>query len=233
MARSPALTRPRLIRALGFIAGAALLVWGAPWAARHSGFFSVRRVDVVGARWIAPETIVAALKLAKGASVADPVEPFAARVLTVPGVAAAEVSRRLPGVLVVTVRERQPVAYVPVDGVLVPMDARGKVLPYDARRGAASLPVLAAPDETAGRVLARLRTAEPALFSAVSSGWMDGADVVLVTATGGRLRFDVRTKADAMRAVRLVSERLAAERRPWGELDGRFAGMVIRRGTGA
>lgn len=238
MARAIVVTRPRVrvtpwMRWLLATAVVGAALWyGAPALARRSGFFRVRRVEVVGARWLAPERVVRALQLRPGASVADPLLPLTARALTVPGVAEADVSRRLPGVLVVTIRERQPVAYAPVDGVLAPLDARGRILPYDARRGAMSLPVLAAPNADAARVLSRLRAAEPVLFDAVSGGWTESSDVVLVTARG-RLRFDARTRADAMRAVRLVSERLTADGLPWGELDGRFAGMVIRRGSGA
>jgi len=232
MARVRALTPRRLLAGLGLAAAVGGLWWGTPLAVRQIDFFRVRRVEVVGATWIAPETIVGALQLRPGASVADPTEPLVVRALTVPGVADAAVSRRLPGVLVVTVRERQPVAYVPVDGVLAPMDARGRVMPYDARRGAASLPIMATADAAAGKLLARMRDAEPKLYAAVSGGWTDGNDIVLTTERG-TLRFDGRTREEAMRAVRVVGERLTAEGKPWGELDGRFAGMVIQRGTGA
>jgi hypothetical protein len=91
---------------------------------------------------------------------------------------------------------------------------------------------MATADAAAGKLLARMRDAEPKLYAAVNGGWTDGNDIVLTTERG-TLRFDGRTREEAMRAVRVVGERLTAEGKPWGELDGRFAGMVIQRGTGA
>lgn len=234
MARRPRLTtlaQPRVLAVLGGAALLGLAWWGAPLAARQLAFFRVRRVEVVGATWIAPETIVAALQLRKNASVADPVEPLERRAFAVPGVAQVAITRRLPGVLVVTIEERTPVAYAPVDGILVPVDAHGRAMPYDARRTGAALPVLAAPDAKAAGVLARLRRVEPALYEMVTDGWIEGTDVVLATARG-RLRFGTRSDSAMMRAVRLVGDRLAKDGQPWGELDGRFAGMVIRRKAG-
>lgn len=226
------LTPRRALIALGVVAGVVALWFSGPALIRSLAFFRVRRVEVVGARWLAPETIVRAMRVPARASVADPLVPYMRRVREVPGVAAVDVARRLPGALVVTIREREPVAYAPVDGVLTPVDGMGRVLPFDARRGAASLPLLNEPDALAARVLARLRTREPGLFDAVTDARRDGQDVVLRT-PNGLVRLDGRSDTTAMRNVRIIGDRLAAERRPWGELDGRFAGMVIRRGSGA
>lgn len=232
MAGARVLTPRRVALALGVAAGAALLWVGGPALVRRLAFFRVRRVEVVGARWLAPETIVRAMRVPPRASVADPLVPYLGRIRAVPGVAAVDIARRLPGALVVTIRERAPVAYAPVDGVLTPVDALGRVLPYDARRGAESLPLLNEPDSLAARVLARLRAREPGLFDGVTDARREGRDVVLRTARG-LVRLDGRSDSTAMRNVRIIADRLAAEGRPWGELDGRFAGMVIRRGSGA
>ena len=99
------------------VGGAALLLggWsGAPWLGRRLAYFDVRQVEVVGARYVPVKAVMGSLKLPRSASVFDPLGPVAARVQKVPGINEAEVTRRLPGTLVVKVTESVPVALVPV-----------------------------------------------------------------------------------------------------------------------
>lgn len=219
-------------RVLGAVLGAAgayaLVTIALPALARRIGFFRVRRVDVVGARSLDPKALVRALALRPGASIADPVAPLERRAKAVPGVADAEISWRLPGVLVVTVTEREPVALAATPDGLRLVDAKGAVLPFDPTRAAPDLPVLRSPSAAAAGVLARMRDLEPELFAAVSAAWTEGGDVVLAT-NDGIVRADPALSGEAMHAVTWVAWDLKAKKQAWRELDARFAGQIVVR----
>ena len=76
--------------------------WG-PLVLRRMSFFKVRRVEIVGARYLAPSDILARLNVDTLASVWDATDPLVTRVEKYPGVAHANVRRKLPGTLVVEI----------------------------------------------------------------------------------------------------------------------------------
>lgn len=210
-------------------AGAVLVWWGVPVLLRHIGFFDVRRVELVGISAATPAEVVAAMKVAPGASLFDDLAPYQARVYAVPGIRSAKVYRRLPGTLVVEVTEARTVALAPKAGRLAPVGVNGKFLPFDPSVSAPDLPVLQRPDPVVARVLGRLQEIDPELFSRVVTASSAGGDVVVDL--GGRrvwLRPDVT--AEVIRAVMAAEAVLERQGRGWKELDGRFAGQVVVRG---
>lgn len=194
-------------------------------------FFSVRRVEVVGARYLTPTAVVRALGVPDGASIFDGTEALERRARAVPGVLEARISRRLPGTLRVMVREAVPVALAERRGRLVLVDQTGRVLPFDPTRPAEDLP-LAEPDSAVAGLLARMRELEPELFARVERGARFRSDVALDLASG-RLWFRAGASSEEIRNLVLVAGYLARKGRTWRELDARFAPRVVVRGIGA
>jgi cell division protein FtsQ len=212
----------------GGVALAALLAAVAPPLLRKLEFFRVRRVEVLGARYLTGGDVLEALALTPTASLFDRLGPAAERVATVAGVRQARISRRWPGTLVVHVEEREPVALVPGDGGLVLVDGDGTILPFDPTRRPADLPVASA-DSLVARLLARLREVEPELYGRVASARRAREAVVL---EAGAERYLVRAEAtaDELRALAAVAADLARKGRTWRELDARFADRILVRG---
>lgn len=194
-------------------------------------FFSVRRIELVGARYLTPVIMARALEVPKGATIFDDVAPLERRAREVPGVLSATISRRLPGTLRVTVREALPVGLAERGGRLVLVDHAGRVLPFDPTRPAEDLP-LAEPDSAVAGLLARMRETEPDLFARVERAGRIRRDVVL-DLTGGRMWFKVGASSEDIRNLVLVADYLTRNGRTWRELDARFASRIIVRGSGA
>jgi len=212
--------------ALGGLLAATLV---GPRLLRGVGFFRVSRVEIVGVQYLAPATLVDALKLSATASVFDDPAPLARRALAVPGVKSAVIRRRMPGTLEVAIEEAAPVALAPGNGGLVLIDARGKVLPFDPVTSAPDLPVAVNGDGLVTGVLSRVRDFAPDFFGRVSEGWRVGRDVVLEV-DGRRFWFGPLVSAEDIRAVTAVEQALGRQGRAFQELDGRYAGQVIVRG---
>jgi cell division septal protein FtsQ len=219
------LTRWRALAIAGAVLLALLL---SPYLLRHLEFFRVRRVEISGLHYLEAARIVAALELRPSASVFDDPEPPERRVRALPGVVTADVSRRMPGTLVVTLEEVAPVALTPKDDRLALVDATGAVLPFDPLKSAPDLPVLIGGGAPVARALARARDYDAGLFARVNAAWRVGPDVVFEV--GGRwLWFGAELTAEDIRAVTAVEQALARQGRQFQELDGRFTGQVIVR----
>jgi len=225
------LERRSILLALAVAAGGLAIWFSGPVVLRRVGFFKVRRVELVGATSSRPADLIAAMKIPSRANIFDPLEPYQARVYAVPGIQRAEVHRRLPGTLVVTVTERPAVALTPKDGRLALLGANGKVLPFDPTVSAPDLPVVSEPDARVARVLGRLQEVDPELFSRVVTATQVRGDVV-VDVGGRRLWLRPDVTAEVIRAVMAAEQVLSQEGRAWKELDGRFAGQVVVRGRG-
>jgi cell division septal protein FtsQ len=217
---------------LGGLALGLALWFGLPRVLSGFRFFRVRRVEIAGLQYLDPAKVIGALKLGPTASVFDDPAPLARRVYAIPGVAAVDVSRRLPGTLEVELVETAPVALASRGDGLALLDARGRVLPYDPLRSAPDLPLAANGDAVVTGVLARVRDADPDLFARIGAAWRVGPDVILEVG-GRRLWFGAQVSAEDIRAVMAVEQALARTGRPYQELDGRFAGQVIVRRTRA
>jgi hypothetical protein len=217
---------------LGGLVLAAALWAGLPHLLRGLDFFRVRRVEIAGLQYLDPAKVIDALKLSPKASVFDDDGPPSRRVAAMPGVMSATVGRRLPGTLVVTLVEAVPVALASRGNALVPLDSGGRVLPFDPLRSPPDLPVAADRDSVVTGVLARVRNDDPGLFARIGAAWRVGPDVVLEVG-GRRFWLGAQASAEDIRAVTAVEQDLARTGRPYQELDGRFAGQVIVRRTGA
>src|SRR6476659_1998798 len=102
--------RSRLRR--GAVALGVLVLLASPWWARliasNLSFFRVRRVEIVGVRYVAPSDILARLRVDTTHSVWDDPTPLEQRVAAHPQVGNVSISRKLPGTLVVNVVENMP-----------------------------------------------------------------------------------------------------------------------------
>jgi len=227
---------PRASRSVLVWAGAVMaviLLWtAAPLALRRVAFFRVRQVELVGIRYLDADRVLAALQMSPRASVFDDTEVLAERLRAMDGVADASVIRRPPASLKVIVREVEPVALVANQrGALGAVDAEGQSLPYEL--GTLDLPVVPAADSAVVGVLARVQAYDPSLYQAIDAARrMDaqrgGGDVQLELGTH-RVLLGPNAGPEVIQAVMLVARDLAANARPYTELDGRYAGQVIVR----
>ena len=213
---------------LGALLLGTVLWFGLPPVLRRLDFFRVRRIEVRGIRNLEAAQVVAGLKLGPRASVFDDLADVERRANGIPGVVEAEVARRPPGTLRVTIREANPIALVGGGARLRTVGADGKVLPFDPRVAAQDLPLIREPDSLVTRLLARLEEVDPTLFARVSAGWRSQRDVVLQV-DKQRYWFRPDAPAEVIRAVTAVAQDLARKKRPFAELDARFAGYVVVR----
>jgi cell division septal protein FtsQ len=207
---------------------AVMLLWTvAPLALKRLAFFRVRQVELVGIRSLDPDTVLAALALPERASVFDDLDPLAARVRALSGVAAVAITRRPPGSLKVFVREVEPVALVTgARGELTVVDADNRPLPFAAVN--LDLPVVAGNDTGVVGVLARIQAFEPALYQAINAARAQRG-AVLLEAGSHRVLLARDAGPEVIQAVMLVAKDLAAKSRAYAELDGRYAGQVVVR----
>ena len=215
------------------IAAAAVAAVSSPWwgprALSRFSFFAVRRVEVNGARYHAPAAVVAALGLAPGASVWASTAAMGRRVASLVGVRSAEVSRRLPGTLVVTVDEVEPVALAMGPAGLVPVDSEGRPLPYDPAAVPVDAPVVAHADGRLLEALATVRATDLGLFADIAAARAAAGGSVVLDLEEGRLRVGTPLDPAVVRSVAAVRRDLAARGQRWSELDGRFRGWVVVR----
>src|SRR5689334_15663240 len=116
--------------------GAAVAVVGSsPWwgraIARQLAFFRVRRVEILGVRYVPPSEVLARLRVDTTASVWDDPEPWRRRVAQHPQVRTVTITRKLPGTLLVRVDENVPVALISGPNGFSAYDERGTRLPLD------------------------------------------------------------------------------------------------------
>jgi len=204
----------------------------APRALQRFDVLPVREVSVVGVKYLAPDAVVAALRLGPKASLFENGDVLAARVRELNGVAEATIRRRLPGTLEIRVREVDPAALVPQGrgGALVVVDAKGRALPFDPERAQLDLPVVATRDSGVVAVLALVQSVDPGLFQTITGARAIARGDVLLECGS----YHVLLRRDALpgdvRAVTVVTQDLAAKGRTYAELDARFEGQVVVRG---
>lgn len=208
-----------------------LLLAGSFRVIRSHSFFEVRRVELVGGRYLTPAAIAAHLRLQPATSIFDDFGPLEKKARAIPGILEVTISRRIPGTIRLTVREAEPVALAERNGRLVLLDASGQVLPFDPTTPAADLP-LADVDPAVTGVLALLRDTDPELFARIERGSRIRQDIALDVASG-RILFRAGVSSAEIRDLSLVANDLARRGRTWRELDARFAARVIVRGAGA
>ncbi|MEX2467960.1 MAG: FtsQ-type POTRA domain-containing protein [Gemmatimonadota bacterium] len=209
--------------------------------------FRVRTVDVRGANLVGHDAVVDLLALEPTSSIWNDSDVWIERLERHPMIKDAEISRRFPGGLTVSVTERQPIALAPTP-TLEPIDIDGYRLAVDPSRHRLDLPVLAT-DRTPARgarfvpsqvralaaEVGRMMSADTAFLQRVSElGWTEDG-MLRVRWTEPPVDFLLPAGTPAVR----LQEGLAAladamARRPMDppeEIDLRFADQVVVRRT--
>ena len=217
------------VSALAVVAGA---IAGTPYVARRMSFFRVRRVELVGVRYLAQDSVLAALRLRPDQNVFDDTGALERRVEAMGAVVSARVERRLPATLRITVVERMPVAFALGPDRLVPLDGEGRPLPYDPAATALDLPMIRRPDPLLVRTLSMVRLTDSALFQDVDGARLGAKGSVTLELGSRRVLFPGVPTPEDVRAVGAVRRHLAASGRRYAELDARYNGwVVVRRST--
>lgn len=214
-------------------AGAGVLVLSGvllgPLALRQASFFRVRRVELVGTRYLSPEPLVGQLGLRPDQNLFDDTDQIARRAEQVAGVVSARVERRLPGTLRIVVVERTPLAFAPAPNGLAALDADGRTLPYDPAATGLELPLVPRPDTLVLGALARVRAADSALYQEVQTAQRGPAGSVMLDLGERRVVLRSRPTPEDVQALAAVRRQLAESGRPYAELDARFVGWVVAR----
>jgi cell division protein FtsQ len=212
--------------------GALVLVssplWG-PLVMRRMAFFHVRRIEIVGAHYVAPSDILARLHVDTLKSVWDPAAPLAARVMTHSEVERAVVRRKLPGTLVVEITERVPVALVPASAGFRVYDARGIALPIDPAKVPVDAPVLSQPDTMVLRLLGAMRVGMPALYARLSAVTTMGKDEMRLDLKSQPVRAMKDVTLERLAEIEPVEADLVRKQLRATEIDLRYRDQVIAR----
>jgi cell division protein FtsQ len=212
---------------------AVVLVLGAPWwgplLMRRMDFFRVRRVEIVGAHYVAPSDILSRLNVDTTVSVWDPTKPLAARVAAFPEIQSVAVRRKLPGTLVVEIAERIPVALVPAATGFRVYDERGVLLSIDPARVTVDVPVLMQRDTALLRLLGAVRAGMPALYARVSSVRRVGRDELVLQLKSGPVRAMQDVTLDRLAEIDPVEADLNRRQVRVAEIDLRYRDQVIAR----
>jgi cell division protein FtsQ len=197
---------PRAGRRWGLIAFIMLLVLLAPasWLARKGAskleFFHLRSVAVEGTRYLSPEKILERLAVDTMRSVWDDTAPLAERLRGMPQIGEVSIKRRLPGTLIVTIRENLPVALAPSPRGLEAVDSLGIVLPIDPTRDDLDLPIAAQRDKPILALLGDARANNPMLFHRINEVARDGRNglvIFLLPLATGNPAYPVAQTADS------------------------------------
>ncbi len=161
-------------------AGAVSSVWGRQLLTRIS-FFDARRIEVVGTRLVAPDSVMIMAAIGRARSVWEDFTPEERRLSIHPLIEEARVLRSGLHSLRIVVREVEPLAFVGIPE-LRPVRGDGTVLPIDPSSVSLDLPVLTTPAELeensvrlrdgparqALQIFAKLRALDPGLAAIVS-----------------------------------------------------------------
>ena len=212
---------------------AALVVLASPWWARliasRMSYFRVRRVEIVGVRYIAPSDILGRLRVDTTHSVWDDPTPLEKRVLAHPQVREATITRRLPGTLVVTIAENLPIAMVSTERGFLVFDEHGRQLPLDPSQIPVNVPIAARRDTALFRLLARVRADRPKVFDRLSDVTRVGDREVLIHFDKLQVRAMLDVTAERLAEIFPVEADLAKRQARVAELDLRFRDQVIAR----
>ena len=200
-----------------------------PLFLRRIAFFQIRRVEILGAHYVAPSDILARLHVDTTSSVWDPTAPLVARVLRHPAIKTAAIRRQLPGTLIIDITERVPIALVSAPGGLRVYDALGIALPIDPAIVSVDAPVLMARDTALLRFLGVLRNERPALYARVSTIRRVGRDELILQMKSEPVRAMQDITVERLAEVEPVEMDLARKQVRVAEIDLRYRDQVIAR----
>jgi hypothetical protein len=225
----------------------ALLGVMAPPAVRAlagSELFRVKRVELVGGRYLTLEEATEWTNVPADAHLWDDLAAWTERLAEHPLVRVAEVRRRLPGTLQLVVEEREPVALA-TSSKLEPVDREGRVLPLDPSAHAFDLPLIkaraqsakdgapAGPVSTLAAETARLARIDPEFLALTSELSLDERGDLIARWIEPAVTFRFRPDVPAIRLKQGMLVLADAILRTGGELPGtidlRFADQVVVR----
>jgi len=233
----------KIIGALFLVAIIMTAAWGVRSGARRMAFFRVRSVEIRGARYLQPSEIIARLKVDTLASLWDDLTPYRERIRRHPQISDVSISRRIPGTLVVTVKENLPVALIQTPAGLLPYDSLGNQLPIDPARTSLDLPIVATADPVLLKLVGAIRASEPDVFARIDEVRRTGRDEILLTLSRGAaasvaapndnktllVRVPVGLSVERLADIFPVETDLARRQVRVGELDLRYRDQVIAR----
>jgi hypothetical protein len=218
-----------VIRIIMVLAIAGLLVASsmrAPAMLRGIDAFSVQHVEVRGTRYLSAEAAVAAAGITAASNIFDDPAPWIDALSRHPMVRRAEVERRIPGSLRLTIYETRPVAFARTPELRA-IDEHGRILPADPAAEGMDLPVLLlqtrvsaagrAADPATLRIVAFLGTVhrqEPGLLGWISEIGTHGDAVRLVLRSGAdaEVLVPAQPTAERLRELHLTLADLASPR---------------------
>ncbi|MEP7346335.1 MAG: FtsQ-type POTRA domain-containing protein, partial [Gemmatimonadaceae bacterium] len=203
--------------------------WWGPPLLRPLAFFRVKHVEVRGTRYAPPSDVAKALGVDTMWSLWDDTDVLERRVRALPHVREAEVSRRIPSTLVVTVEENIPIALVPGTDGFHAYDEDGRALTLDPSRTPVDLPIIAKRDTTLLRLLGEVRASDPSLFARISEVRRNGRDELVMQLVTVPVRAMVDVTVEQLAQIAPVEEDLLKRRARPVELDLRFKDQVIAR----
>jgi len=203
-----------------------------PWVLRHTPFFNVRQVELIGVRHHSPEQLLEALELAPDRNLFESHRDVEERASALPGVIFAKAKRRMPATLKIEVVERLPVAFVPTSSGLLALDSEANPLTYDPTENGLDLPIVESADSVLARILAAVWTVDSGFHRQVDAARLGDGDMVVLQVGTTEVLLRQGSTTEDIRAVELVRRHLQATGRRYDELDARFEGRVIVRGSG-
>ena len=222
----------RRVRLTLFGVGLVLLLgapfWG-PLLLRQLSFFRVRKVEIVGARYVPVADIMDRLRVDTTVSVWDPTGPLVTRLASHPQLRSVSVRRRLPGTLVVEVQENPPVALVAGNDGLHAYDAQGTLLPIDLARTPIDAPILPRRDVELLQLLSVLRKEAPTLYDRVSEVRITAQDEVVFQMGSTPVRAMRGITPARLAEIAPVEDDLARRGLHAAEIDLRYRDQVIAR----
>jgi cell division protein FtsQ len=216
-------------RGLVLLALVVLVVLLFPLGARRLDYFRVRRVEVVGARYIQPKTLLNLMAIDSSMTIWHDLDPVAERARRHPQIRQAKISRKLPGTLVLTVDERVPVAMLATADGVQPLDRDAVPLPIDPTLTPVDVPIVTRRDTAVLRLLDGVRENASRLFARISEVGRDEGGGLRVILSGVTVRAPAGCTSERLAEIMPVLEDLARRGKHVVELDLRFRGQIVAR----
>jgi cell division protein FtsQ len=207
----------------------ALLLLLSPLWLRKLDYFKVRRVEVVGARYVIPNSLLDRLAIDSSMNIWESLKPYVERVKAHPQVREASISRKLPGTLILKIVENMPVAFVNSSSGLRPLDRDGRELPIDPSKTSLDLPIIARKDTAVLQLLEGMKTTSPAMFARVSEVRWDERGGLRVLLSGMTVRAAPDCTWERFSEIIAVEQDLAKRGHRAHELDLRYRDQIVAR----
>jgi cell division protein FtsQ len=192
-------------------------------------FFRVRKVEIIGARYVSVSELMDRLHVDTTVSVWDPTGPMAARLTRDPQLRRVSIHRKLPGTLVVEIQESLPIALVSTNDGLRAYDERGILLRIDPSRTPIDVPILPQRDLGLLRLLGVLRNEAPTLYDRLSEIRITAPDEVLLQFAGTPVRAMRDVSPARLAEIAPVEDDLTRRGLHAAEIDVRYRDQVIAR----